>query len=284
MADSETHKVNPRVEVSVGDGSSSVTRSADDGSFEEHDGSLEVEIERKPKAEPEAPEGEVAEAPEATEDAAEETESEEPSEGELPEFDAENEEVVAQYDKKYFTEDGKFDLRVVTEQFYTTDKKLPDDFFKYIELRQGVDRATAESILASLDAQQEANQQAFFEKHGGQEAYTTAFEWCKANYTDAQKAAFNAAADKGGDAFDDAVTAMFARYSKANPPKSEPKVPPRRSASPKKDATASSVADKGGSNAAGFKSDAEYRAALRAAGTDRIKVAEVVAKLRASKF
>lgn len=212
--------------------------------------------------------------------------------GELGAFDPADEAVVAKFDEVYF-KDGKLNPDVLMSEFDANgDKKtLNGATYEYLE-SLGIPKDFVKEIESNRLALREQANTEFYASVGGKETYDAAFAWGKENYTEAQRTAFNAAKDKGGVEFDDAVEALMARYGKAVPggvktAATEKKTPAltlkdRRAASPKKDVTNSAAG--GGNKTEGYADAAAHRAALKEAGDDAQKQEAVRKRLRASSW
>jgi hypothetical protein len=146
---------------------------------------------------------------------------------------------------------------------------LPDGTRKYITEKYGIDNATIDAVIRGQIANTMVERDSLFKLAGGADKYAAAIEWATAGggYTQAQKDAFNAALDKGGQARADAVEALMARAAKANPsgfPQARKGVSPQRTTS-----SAGSPGTAGDtSGLKPFESKAEWSAAYRKAKAD----------------
>ena len=215
-------------------------------------------------------------APKPTEEAAEETpaatlepqesdaETLEPpvvtSEGDLGEYKADDPEVVAKFEERFFTADNKVNLQALTTEFWSSAKEgkpgtLNEGTYAFLEARLGITKEAAKAIEKGLVADAQAENQKFLQRVGGRAKFQAALEWGRSNYTPEQVAAFNRAY-QGADTFakDNAVDALMARFGKANPGQApgQRRGPPgaqRRGAAPQR-SVASSASPGGGGAAA----------------------------------
>lgn len=249
------------------------------------------EEQETPSDDAETPEGEAA-----GEEDAPETEGDDTAPEPLPDFDLDNEDVVAKYDAKYITPEGKLDVTgSLSEEFWAnydpanpSKPGLGENTYKYLEERFGLDRAAVIEVEQGQVARQQKQQQEFYQRVGGKARYEAAVNWGRANYTPEQQAAFNAARQKGGTAFDDAVDALLHRYGKVAPQQQQGRRgPPRRPSTPSRDATGKSgVGGSSGQARDVFASAAEYNAAIAEArkSGDAKKVEAVRAKGKRSRL
>lgn len=264
------------------------------------DGGLSQEVtgEAAPKA-PAAAEGEKP----TTETPPKET----PTTPDLGEFTAAPE-VVSKFDAQYFNAEGKLNKDTLTAEFWGNAKaaaegveatvgKLNDNTYAYLEHRLGVSKDFIEDIERGLIASgKEIGATHTAEVHalaGTAERYTAALAWAVkevngvAAYTQAQRDRFDDVVRNRKDGWEDAVTALMARFGAANPATTA--LPPGRPSSPARDATSgrptpATVAATPPATPAlvPFATLADYHDALREAGGDRRKNEEVRARLRAS--
>lgn len=167
---------------------------------------------------------------------------------------------------------------------------LNEGTYAYLE-DLGIPRDRVQDHLEGLVAKRTAAEAAFYSAiPGGKEGFEAALAWGRETYTDAQREAFNAARDKGGQEAADAVEALMARFARANPnvlPKTDPAgrtLRDRRRASPNRVVAAAPGGEGGGSAAKGYANEAEYHADLKAAAKDPKKLEETRVRLRASAF
>ncbi len=157
----------------------------------------------------------------------------------LPAFDADNAEVKAQYDARYFPE-GKLNRSLLSQEFWKGLSKVPEgeapkdhgylseETYKYLQVETGMSLEDIHDYEAGLVARQKLQQvegntalvQRIQQVEGGVPAFTAAVNWAKGEkgYTAEQKARWNAIYAKGPSAdLDDALDALMTRYRKANP-------------------------------------------------------------------
>jgi len=219
-------------------------------------------------AEQPQPEGDEP-APEAAE-----PEGERPASVEaLPDYDPENAEVTAQYEGRYFTEQGTLNLVALTTEYWSNAKDgkpgaLHEGTYKYLEGALGVSKETAQEIEKGLVAQRQAEVSQFFQRVGGRKRYEAAVAWARKSYAQGDKDRFNAAVN-GSDvgARDDAVDAMLARYDRANPGQRQfqRRGPPRRNAAPDRSVSSSASPASGGATQAAYASREAYTDAFNKA-------------------
>lgn len=217
--------------------------------------------------------------------------------GDLPEFDAANEEVRSAYEAKYITEvDGKprLNLDAFNEETQAHLEAGKLDINKgsreFIKDLMGIDDAGIDTYLAGL-AQTTAQKFAVLEEvAGGSEAYDAMIGWARADggYTPAQREAFNAALQKGGEEAETAVALLKSRFERSGgtapvtkpEAKAKPAIGIRRPGKPARQAAGTPTVNK----VEGFNDSEEHRLAMNAAGDDPTKVAAVRARLKASKW
>jgi hypothetical protein len=237
-------------------------------------------------ADKEQPEGEVKEAPV----------------GDLGEFKADDEEVVKKFDEHFFSEDGtQLQTARLTAELEANLKAGVTDINKgsreYLKHRFGISDEFISAHIQGVLASKELGDQRFYATVGGKDAYEAMKTWGSANYTADQKARFNAAMEKGGEAAAEQIELLQNRYAKANPKAGEKRqeggvgekpstiinkgAPGRRAASPQRSATANAQSAPG---VEGFGSELEYREAMKAAGENKAEVEKVRKRLRASSF
>lgn len=237
----------------------------------------------------------------------------------LPEFDPENEEVVSKWDAKYFPGDGNkldttaFRAEVLANRAKTNEAgerigkdELNADSYKYLEHRLGVDKETVDAIIEGEALKEAANETKFYKLTSGHDdasgapfdqaaakaSYDAKVEWGSAHYTPKQKERFNAALKSGDpeiikEQIDLLTTRMAAagdlpRPRPTNFRKGRPE-PQRRPSSPARPAGGAPSGGPGGGTDV-FETNDQYLAAVKAAGKDEAKVAEVRAKLQRSTF
>lgn len=223
----------------------------------------------------------------------------------LPEFNAEDETVVAAYDERFYPEvDGKrvLSFENLGAEVYANSQKeggtpvLNEGTYAWLE-SMGIPRERADLHIAGEIAVKERREAGFYEAVGGKDLWEAEVAWGKANYTPEQKARFKAAMDKGGEDAQEQIDLLKARAAKggfkftgkttAAPKADAPAKKPgglRRDASPKKTTSAADTPTKGGGNAAPYANADEHRKALREAGSDPTAQALVSKRLAASTF
>ena len=136
------------------------------------------------------------------------------------------------FDSRYFTE-GKLNSEALTKEFWanaTEDKPgaLKEATYEYLRDTLGVTKAFCQEVERGLVAEGKARNEQFYSTVGGKERFEAAVAWGKSGgYTPAQRARFNKLQAAGGEDFTDAVEALMARFTKANP-ESAPAPTPRR--------------------------------------------------------
>lgn len=242
-------------------------------------------------ADPEAkPEGDDAEGEgdEGTEEGEEGDDAEA-----LPEFDIESEEVVKAYEAKYtHAEDGTLNLDAFNAELAANEAKdgkpnVNEGSRKFLKEVYGVSDALIDRHIEGLVAIREAQDAAFYAKAGGQEVYEQMLGWATGDggYTPAQKERFNAAILKGGEEAEEQIELLKTRFAAKNPQAGAEKTAgkrfrDRRRSSPVKQASASTAT----STVKGYENQEAYRVELASVGDDPKKLADVRAKLKASKW
>jgi hypothetical protein len=245
--------------------------------------------------------GDVAEPDEdgaaEPEDGGEETPA--PEEGDLPDFEP-TEEVIAQYDAKYFREDGTLDIEgALSKEFWgsydpadLSKAGLKESTYAYLKERLGLSKEQVKEVEAGQLARAEKQQEAFYKSVGGKQRFDTAVQWAQqGGYTKEQQDRFNAMTAKGGQDSMDAIDALMSRFDRARPPEQDRfnrfRGKPRRHSSPQRDHTGKAGVG-GGSNtqADTFKTRQEYQEAMATARKtgDQKAMDAVRAKGRRSEF
>lgn len=236
---------------------------------------------------------ETPDAPDDQEQTEGAEEGEEPTAAEeLPDFDPENEEVVAKYDTRFNKEDGSPNLEAWGEAFDSrADGESPghvtESEYAYAQAAYGADKDTVDDIIAGRLALRAQKSAEFYGAVGGEQAYNDAVEWGSKNYTKAQKDRFNALREKGGEEFQEAVLALQSRYVTATggtKPAATTQAlrRPLKGVSPKRDVAnaATTGAVSAASGAKPFGNAAEQRQVYREAGSDPKKLAAARARLK----
>lgn len=220
----------------------------------------------------------------------------------LPDWDPENEETVAAYDAKFFTEDGSLDVRgTLSQEFWANYRKDPDAFkdpakgglneetYAYLKDRMGLSREDVLQVERGQLAIAKAAEADFYNTVGGKARWEGAVKWGReGGYTPAQIERFNKAMEKGGEDAEEAAAALMGRYDAKHPRRDGGfrKGPPRRQSSPQRDATRGAATGGSGQGGDVFKSAAEYNAAISEArkSGDKKQIDAVRAKGKRSRF
>lgn len=230
-----------------------------------------------------------------------------PAEVDPGEWDSAKPEVVEAFDKKYWDEEGKtlnlqaFNATLEANIALGNKPDIAPGERAYLKDRLGLSDEAISQHIAGVVLAAKANDDAFYALPfvGSKEAHEARIEWGKTGYTPAQKAAFKAAMDKGGEEAKEALEMLDMRFTKAGgklpsvkggekkqtvPPVSLKGPPGRRDASPKKDATAGASTPAGKPGVEPFKSAEEHRKAQAEAmkSGDKAKIEEVRKRLVAS--
>lgn len=213
----------------------------------------------------------------------------EPSEA-LPEFNAEDADVVAKYDSRFIDDTGAFNMESLAADWAANVKdgdpatgSLSEGTYKWLETR-GVTKEMAKAIEAGEVAKVQLQQETVFKAAGGEKAFNDARKWAReGGLTQKQIEKFNA--DVNGadqDARTTAVENLMLRFKAANKQ-------PRGAGIPRRTTTSAGNAGAvgGGAAAQPFASQEEYRKAMKETTDekDRVipsKLAEVRARLRVS--
>lgn len=203
---------------------------------------------------------------------------------ELPEFKADDPEVVAVFDKTFRNAEGKLNMEALSSQWWgnaaaAEDGKghLTEDTYAYLD-SLGIPKDMVNQAEAGLQALNTQTTQALYSRAGGKANLDAAIAWAatgdKPAYTPAQQAAFNAAIDAGGEKAQDAIDLLMSRKEKAA----------SRSPSPRKTAGELASQGKGGADAKAetFETREDWLAARKEAGRDTNKQAAVSRKFRNS--
>lgn len=158
---------------------------------------------------------------------------------ELPDFDAEDPEVVDKYESRYLAADGSLDAEgaLSAEYFANVEKGvdgLNESTYAYLATK-GITKATVKQIEAmaatSRDAKKDsvvASDLKLFEIAGGPDQLKAALSWGKeGGYSKEQQERFNKlTSGKDAAAKQEAVELLMSRFNKANPPE-RPRLPQR---------------------------------------------------------
>jgi hypothetical protein len=201
---------------------------------------------------------------------------------ELPEFKADDPEVVKSYDEVFKT-DGKLKMEALSKQWWNNAASaedgqghLDEGTYAYLD-SLGIPKEMVEAAEAGQAALNTQTNQALYARAGGKPNLDLALRWAangdKPAYTPAQQKAFNAAIDKGGETAADAIDLLMSRYTKA----ANVRVSPNKS-------LGEHAHGGGGEGAAGdvFKSKQEWLDARKDANGNMSKLAAVSAKYRRS--
>lgn len=219
------------------------------------------------------------------------------AEGEaLPEFKADDPEVVAKYDAAFVTDKGAPNMAALSAEWWKAAKRdeatgewsggLPDGVYDWLESK-GFSKETIKGIEAGQIARQVQKEQAVYERAGGADVMKEAIAWAtKGNgYTEAMRSRYMDAI-KGSDqnAIDEQVDLLVNRFQKAT---GKGPLAQRRQTQAKPDRTMANAAGTGapsGETAEPYPDYAAYSKELRAAKSenDQQKLNKVRARLRAS--
>jgi hypothetical protein len=177
-------------------------------------------------------------------------------------------ETLEKFDARYFKE-GKLDQATLSKEFWSNYAKAEDKStvslneatLGYLNDRMGLDKGFVKEVCDSLVAKQASTEEGLYATVGGKESFEAMVKWGKeGGYTPAQRERFNKALKAGGADLEDALAALSARYTKANPDAAKTSAPPRapRKSVPARNATASAGAGASGATGDTFKSHAEY--------------------------
>lgn len=187
-----------------------------------------------------------------------------------------NPEDPSKFDERYF-KDGKLDQKALSDEFWANFAKAEDkgsaalnaNTLAYLEDRLGLSPEFVKQTCDALVLKAQAETSKVYERVGGQERFQEMVQWGKdGGYTPAQRERFNAAMQKGGEDFEDALDALALRFEKANgggdtKPIKGPKGPPpgrTKRSSPERNVTQRST---GGTQTSAdvFATRAEHQAA-----------------------
>jgi hypothetical protein len=221
----------------------------------------------------------------------------------LPEFDAANEEVLAAYDARYM-KDGDDGYKVVNFDAFNAElaanfkdgkTDLDPGSRAWVKATIGVSDEMIDQHLEGLVSKAQANDAKVYAQVGGPEVFESLHAYAKEHYSEAQKAAYNAAAEKAkkGDFSDlnEQLDLLSLRAQKAGfkgLPARAQATRIRRPSSPVKSAGSNTNGASRTSQPAGdasiFKSSEEHRIAQNEAlaSKDNAKIAAVRAKLARS--
>lgn len=198
------------------------------------EGDKKVAAEESGEAEPK---GETPEAPEPTLTGTAE---------DLGEYKADDPEVAAKFDARYFTEAGHLDVDALSAEFWgnaaaDAPGKLHEGTYAYLAARLGVSKEVVQDIEAGLVAKHAQTAGATAARvhgvAGGAGAFNAALKWGnEGGYTPEQRARFDKLVSTQGEGWEDAVEALVSRHQKANPPPASasrvPPGPPQRRSTP----------------------------------------------------
>ena len=208
-------KPEDRADVSMPDDASTTTVRVDTKQQPEAEGSEEAGDDAAEGEDPDAAEKEAAEG---------DTDGNAPEP--LPDYDDANEEVKKAYEERYITADGTINeaaFGLEAEQAEDGSYKLKPNHYAFLKAQFGVSEQMVNDYIAGQAEKQAKATAAFYEGFGGKESFEAAGKWAAANYTDAQKAKYAAALEKGGEAFLEQAELLRLRFTAANPKAPEPK-------------------------------------------------------------
>lgn len=204
---------------------------------------------------------------------------------ELPEFKADDPEVIAVYDKTFKSADGKLNMEALSREWWGNAQAAEDGVghlsegaYAYLD-HLGIPKEMVQSAEAGQQALNTQSTQVLYNRAGGKANLDAAIAWAangdKPAYTDAQQAAFNAAIAAGGEKAQDAIDLLMSRHEKAS----------GRRTSPQKSAGEHGTqgqGSNGGSKADTFANRDEWITARKEAGRDVNKQAAVSRRFRNS--
>lgn len=194
----------------------------------------------------------------------------------LGEWKADDPEVAAKFDERYFGKDGtELNVSALSDEVAANLAKedgkpvLNEGTYGWLRDRMGVSKEAVDRIIAGQVALRTQNEDAFYGVVGGKDLYAQKLEWAKGVYTPAQKERFNAAIAAGGEEAQEALELLNTRWEKAgnkapDKPTTEQArkigLPPKRPASPAKTTAAATTG--GGSDVKPFANADEHRKAM----------------------
>lgn len=179
----------------------------------------------------------AADGDEPKEEDPKEPDADEPAEGEpLPAWDPENEEVAAAYDAKYISKDAdgndELNFEAFNAEFLAKRAEgkidINADSRAYLKARFGISDKVINQHLEGVVALEARAEEKTFLQFGatpeeGKAAFETMVAWGKENYSEAQRARYNAAIDKAKSGDDSELQEQFellkTRYISKNPGK-----------------------------------------------------------------
>jgi hypothetical protein len=251
--------------------------------------------------------------PEAKPEVTEPDEATETPAADLGEYKPEDADVVAKFDQRYTNpETGKLNEVALSTEFWGNRVeaaegvepvvgKLNDATRDYLVHSLNVTPQFIDEVCEGLVAKQQMAAQghssAVHGVAGSAERYNAALDWAMgppeggtAPYTPEQQARFDAVVRNRNAGWEDAVTALMARFDAANPPAQSNVAAFRRRSTPARDATSPNAGPKAATTQTAVPNGPEpfanaeaYHNALREAATPR-QTEEANARLRASTF
>lgn len=141
---------------------------------------------------------------------------------ELPEFKADDKDVVDKYRSAYVNE-GRLDTDKLSSEFWSnkTDDSagsLNEGTYAFLEDQFGLAKSDVKDIEQALVARREAAELALVERAGGADQLNAALEWARGGgYTESARDRFNkAVGSSDGEVRNEAIDLLIDRYTKAN--------------------------------------------------------------------
>lgn len=161
-----------------------------------------------------APEDGTPEEPAAGDDTAPE---------DLGEYKADDPDIKAKFDKRYYKEDGTLDTAALSTEFWANTAKAGDGVgslneatYAYLQDVIGIDKASAQKIEKGLVAERQREAAEFHAKVGGADKLEAAISWAvEGGYTQEQRDRYRALQAKGGADFEEAAELLVARFLRA---------------------------------------------------------------------
>lgn len=137
----------------------------------------------------------------------------------LPDYNADDEAVIAKYDEKYLKQDEKGNSVLNLDAFndelnanYAEGKlDINPGSRQFVKDTFGVDDKAIDLYLAGLKVEADAKDNERYALVGGKDIWDSLVEWGKTNYTPEQQKRFNEAVQKGGDEAAEQVELLKAR-------------------------------------------------------------------------
>lgn len=208
----------------------------------------------------------------------------------LPDYNVDDEAVIAKYDEKYLKHDEKGNAILDLDAFnaelnanYAEGKlDINEGSRQWVKDTFGVDDKAIDLYLQGLKTEADKIDNERYDQVGGKDAWDGLIEWGKANYTQEQQKRFNEAVHKGGEEAKEQIELLKARAGGTSQGK-RPGLRNRRPSSPAKSAGGSSAPV---SKVEPFATPEDHRVAMveAEASNNLAKVEEVRKRLRASSW